>query len=57
MTSDHRLLDSATGLFAGVAVLSFWQGVALTVTIIAALVSITLGCVRIYDRLKYGPSR
>jgi hypothetical protein len=57
MNQDHRLLDTATGLFAGVAVLSFWQGVALAVTIIAALVSITLGCVRLYDRFRYGPAK
>lgn len=54
---DHRLLDAATGVFATVAVVSFWQGVALAFTIIAAIVSIALGCIRIHDRIRYGPSR
>jgi hypothetical protein len=57
MMQDHRLLDTATGLFATVAVIGFWQGVALAVTIIAALISIALGAIRIHDRLRYGPSR
>jgi hypothetical protein len=55
MMNDHRMLDTASGFFAGIAVLSFWQGVALTVTIIAAVVSIICGLVRLYDRLRYGP--
>ena len=52
---DHRVLDASTTLFAGLAVLSFWQGVALGVTIIAAVVSIICGLVRLYDRVRYGP--
>jgi hypothetical protein len=54
---DHRTLDIATWVSAGVAWLSFWQGVALAVTIIAGLVSILCGILRLYDRLKYGPDR
>lgn len=51
---DHRLLDAGTWLSAGIATFSFWQGAALGVTIIAGLVSIALGLVRIHDRIKYG---
>jgi hypothetical protein len=54
---DHRFLDATTGIFAGVAVLGFWQGVALAVTIIAASVSILCGLVRLHDRYKYGPNK
>jgi hypothetical protein len=54
---DHRILDTMTGLFAGLAVISFWQGIALAVTIIAAFVSIACGIVRLYDRYKYGPEK
>lgn len=52
---DHRFLDAGAGIFATVAVVSFWQGVALAVTIIAALVSIALGLIRLHDRIVYGP--
>lgn len=55
MIHDHRFLDATTGLFAGLAVFSFWQGVALGVTIIAAIVSIACGLVRLFDRFRYGP--
>jgi hypothetical protein len=57
VTHDHRWLDGAAWLSAGVAAFSFWQGVALAVTIVAGLVSIMLGFLRLYDRLKYGPAR
>lgn len=50
MGGDHKALDIATGASAAVAAVSFWQGVALALTIIAALVSITCGLVRLYDR-------
>jgi MFS superfamily sulfate permease-like transporter len=53
--NDHRLIDSATWVAAIIAGVSFWQGVALAVTILAGLVSITLGCFRLYDRVRYGP--
>jgi hypothetical protein len=54
---DHRFLDLGAGLFAGIAAISFWQGIALAVTIIAGCLSIMLGGIRLYDRLKYGPVR
>jgi hypothetical protein len=56
VTHDHRILDAGAAFFAVVAGISFWQGVALALTIIAAVVSITLGCIRIHDRLRYGPA-
>jgi hypothetical protein len=48
------MLDAATWISAGVAAFSFWQGVALGVTIIAGLVSIILGLIRLHDRIRYG---
>ena len=51
---DHRSLDLMTWISAGVAAVSFWQGVALAVTIMAGLVSIICGCVRLYDRFHTG---
>jgi hypothetical protein len=35
--------------------LSFWQAVALGVAILSGLLSLTLGAIRLHDRLKYGP--
>ena len=52
--SDHRTLDAATWGFAALATVSFWQGLALAVTIVAGLISITLGAIRLHDRLRYG---
>lgn len=49
-----KAIDAAAITFAGVAAFSFWQGVALAVTILAGLASLTLACIRIHDRLKYG---
>lgn len=57
MIHDHRFLDGGAAFFALLAGVSFWQGIALGLTIIAAMVSITLGCIRIHDRLRYGPTR
>jgi hypothetical protein len=54
---DHRILDTGAAAFAVIAGISFWQGIALAVTILAGLISITLGAIRIHDRLRYGPSR
>ena len=54
---DHRFLDGGAWLFAGIAAVSFWQGVALAVTILAGLASFMLACIRIHDRLKYGRSQ
>jgi hypothetical protein len=54
---DHRMLDIGTWFFAGIATLSFWQGAALAVTILAGLASFALGVIRIHDRFRYGPPR
>jgi hypothetical protein len=52
--NEHRgLTDLATFLCAGVAVVSLSQA-ALVVSIIAGLVSIILGGIRVHDRMKYG---
>lgn len=51
---DHRILDLATLLSAGIAAVSL-ANAALAVTIIAGVISIICGIVRLYDRLKYGP--
>lgn len=54
--SEHSkyAVDATAWTFAGVAGVSFWQNFALGVTILAGLVSLLLGCLRIYDRLKFG---
>lgn len=57
MNHDHRAIDAATWLSAGIAAFSFWQGIALAVTIIAGLVSVMLGLIRLHDRIRYGPPR
>lgn len=54
MIHDHRSLDITTAIGAAVAAVSFWQGVALALTIIAAIVSIACGAVRLYDRFNTG---
>lgn len=54
---SRHVVDAAAWLFAGVAGVSFWQNFALGVTIVAGIVSLLLGCLRIYDRVKYGPAR
>lgn len=53
--TDHRALDAATWLSAGIAAFSFWQGVALAVTIVAGGISVILGLIRLHDRIRYGP--
>jgi hypothetical protein len=52
---DHRALDFVTWVSGALAVVTFWQGVALAVTIIAGIVSAVCGIVRLYDRFTYGP--
>jgi hypothetical protein len=52
---DHRTLDAVTWISAAVAAVSFWQGIALAVTIIAGIVSALCGLIRLHDRLRYGP--
>jgi hypothetical protein len=39
------------------AAFSFWQGVALAVTILAGLGSLSLIILRWHDRLRYGPGK
>ena len=57
MIHEHRhLLDWAVWLCAGVALISLSQ-LAFVLTCIATLLSIVLGCVRLHDRVKYGPAR
>lgn len=42
---------------AGLAAVSFWQGFALAVTILAGLASLILAGIKIHDRLRYGPGQ
>ena len=51
--SAHQWAERGAYLFAGVAVVSLSQA-ALIVTIIAGLISITLGAIKLHDRLRYG---
>jgi hypothetical protein len=53
----RHVVDATAWLFAGVAGVSFWQNFALGVTILAGMVSLLLGCLRIYDRIRFGPIR
>jgi hypothetical protein len=50
----NRSLDAATWISAGIAVVSLSQA-ALILTVIATIISITLGLIRLHDRLAYGP--
>lgn len=53
--NDHRgLTDLFTFLCAGIAVVSLTQA-ALVVSIMAGLISVVLGGIRLHDRVKYGP--
>jgi hypothetical protein len=47
--------DWVAGVFAAVGAVSFWQGVSLTVTILAGLGSLSLIGLRWYVVIKYGP--
>lgn len=56
MTHDHgKLIDGLAALFAGVAAVSLLSKLALVVTILSGLVSLSLGALRWHDRLRYGP--
>jgi hypothetical protein len=48
-----HLIDFGTFAFAGAAAVTLNQ-VAVGVTIVAGVVSIILGAIRIYDRMKFG---
>lgn len=56
LNENRGVADFLTYLSAGVAVVSLTQA-ALFASLVAALVSIILGGIRIHDRLKYGPGR
>lgn len=49
----HTWAERGAYLFAGVAVVSLSQA-ALIVTLLAGLISITLGAIKLHDRLRYG---
>lgn len=51
-----RLLDLSSFLFAGIAGALTLANAALIVSIVAGMVSVMLGLIRIYDRVKYGRS-
>lgn len=57
MMTHHPFSDWLAGAFASVALVSFWQGVSLTVTILAGVGSLSLIALRWHDRIKYGPMR
>ena len=50
------LVDSAAVLCAGVAVISLQQA-AWVATILACAMTLILGTIRVYDRVRYGPGR
>ena len=56
--NDHKhLLDWVMWLSAGVAGVLTLANVALFLSCIAALVSITCGLIKIHDRIKHGPAQ
>jgi len=53
---EHRhIVDAIAWVLGGLAVFGFWQGVALALTILAALGSLSLVGLRWYVFFKYGP--
>jgi hypothetical protein len=53
---EHRhIVDAIAWVLGGLAVFGFWQGVALALTILAALGSLSLVALRWYVFFKYGP--
>jgi hypothetical protein len=55
MTQHRHLTDVLAWFLGGLAVYGFWQGVALALTILAALGSLSLAALRWYVFFKYGP--
>jgi hypothetical protein len=54
--NEHRhIVDVIAWVLGGIAVFGFWQGVALALTILAALGSLSLVGLRWYVFFKYGP--
>lgn len=52
--NNHPISDLFTWIFAAVAVVSLAKA-ALIVSVVAGLISIALGLIRLHDRIKYGP--
>lgn len=53
---EHRkLLDLLTALFSAMSAAGLWHGVEIGSVIFSALIAGICGCIRIYDRWKYGP--
>jgi hypothetical protein len=55
-TAKHWV-DGLAFLFAGVTVASFLTQLAVVVTILAGLASLSLAALRWHDRIKYGPGK
>lgn len=55
LLSEHeRLVDLAAWALASVAVMTLLSEIAVVVTILAGLASLTLALIRIHDRIRYG---
>lgn len=52
----HQWAERGAYLFAGVAVVSLQQA-AFALTIVSTLIAIVLGCIKLHDRIKYGPQK
>lgn len=55
MIQHHGLFGWGSAFFAVISAVSFWQHVAFAGTIVSIVISVTLGCISLYDRVKYGP--
>lgn len=51
--SAHQWAERGAYIFAGVAVVSLQQA-AFAVTIVAGIISATLGLIKLHDRIRYG---
>jgi hypothetical protein len=51
-----RLVEALAYLFGGIALFSLAQA-AVVMSLLAAIVSVVLGGIRLHDRIKYGPAR
>lgn len=54
LNEHERIVDAAIFLLAGVAVTTLLSEIAVVVTILAGLASLTLALIRIHDRIRYG---
>lgn len=57
LNGNRAAVDVLAAVFAGVAIFSFLQTLALVVTIFAGVGSLSLVGLRWYDRVKYGPAK